>query len=67
MSHGKGYDMREIERIMKDNDYRFVRFNGHYIYKGINGNTVAIPRTCCRPLIQRVFRENGIEIKGTNC
>lgn len=63
MSHGKGYDMREIERIMKDNDYRFVRFNGHYIYKGINGNTVAIPRTCCRPLIQRVFRTEFI-LKG---
>lgn len=56
--------MREIDRIMKDNNYQYVRFNGHHIWKGVDGNTVAIPRTCCRPLIQRVFKENGIVSKG---
>ena len=64
MSHGQGFALRDIERILKDNGYTYDRFNGHYIWKGESGNTVAIPRTCCRPLIQRVFRENGIELKG---
>lgn len=67
MSHGKGtIPMRQIERTLKDNGYTYVRFNGHYIWKGEEGNTIAIPKTCCTPLIKRVFKENNIIIKRGN-
>ena len=61
MGHGKGaIPQRKIDKILKDNGYEFVRYNGHWIYKGTEGNTLAIPKTCCTYLVQRVFRENGI-------
>ena len=63
MSHGKGaIPMRKIERILKANGYVYDRFNGHHIYKNEEGKTIAIPRTCCTYLIQRVFKENGIKV-----
>lgn len=62
MSHGEGYALKDVRRILKNNGYTYDRFNGHYIYKSSTGNTIAIPRSCCRPLIQRVFKENGIRV-----
>ncbi|SDN45128.1 hypothetical protein SAMN04490370_12526 [Eubacterium ruminantium] len=63
MSHGKGsIPMRKIDHILKENNYTFVRYNGHYIWKGKEGNTVAIPKTCCTPLIRRIFKENNIKM-----
>lgn len=62
MGHGKGViPMRKIERTLKANGYEFVRFNGHYIYKNNSGNTIAVPRTCCTYLVQRLYKENGIK------
>ena len=63
MSHGKGaIPMRKIERALKENGYVYDRFNGHHIYKNKEGKTIAIPRTCCTYLIQRVFKENEIKV-----
>lgn len=64
MGHGKGaIPKRKIEKTLRENGYEYVRFNGHYIWKGSNGNTIAIPRTYCTYLVQRVFKENGIKFK----
>lgn len=65
MGHGKGaIPRRKIERTLKENGYTYVRFNGHWIYKNAEGNTISIPRTCCSPLIQRLFKENNIVYQG---
>lgn len=62
MSHGKGnIPLRKIERTLKDNGYTYIRFNGHWIWKSPTGNTIAIPKTCCAPLIRRLYKENNIK------
>ena len=63
MAHCKGtITKREIDKALKKNDYTYVRFNGHWIWKNDNGNTIAIPRSLCEPLVRRVFKENGIKL-----
>lgn len=61
MSHGKGaVPKRKIEKILKANGFQYVRNNGHEIYRNDQGVTVAIPRTCCTPLLRREFKAKGI-------
>ena len=61
MSHGKGaIPERKVKKILKDNGYEYVRFNGHYIYRNKEGKTIAIPRTYCTYIIQREFKEKGV-------
>ena len=62
MGYGKGaIPIRNVEKILKKNGYRYVRDNGHRIYKNEKGNIIAIPMSCCTYLIMRVFKENGIK------
>lgn len=61
MSHGKGaIPKRKIEKILKANGFRYVRNNGHEIYKNNQGVVVAVPRTCCESLLRREFKQKGI-------
>ena len=63
MGHGKGaIPYRKVAKILKDNGYREVRFNGHHIYENDEGNTIAIPKTCCTYVVQREFKKNGIKM-----
>ena len=63
MSHGKGsIPYRKVAKILKDNGYKEVRFNGHHIYENDKGNTIAIPKTCCTYVVQREFKKNGIKM-----
>lgn len=61
MAKSKGaMSKRNIDKILRKNGYQIIRCNGHWIYS--NGtNTIAIPKSLCTPLIQRLFKENNIK------
>lgn len=62
MGHGKGsIPYRKVDKILRNNGYTQVRFNGHHIYENKEGNTIAIPKTCCTYVIQREFKTNKIK------
>ena len=48
MGRGKGaIPMRKIKKVLADNGYKYIRNNGHMIFENEQGNTIAIPRSCC--------------------
>ena len=63
MSYGKGVlPIRKIEKILKYNGYVYIRNNGHQIWKGSDGSTIVVPRSCCTYIVNKMFKENNIEM-----
>lgn len=63
MCYGKGkISLRKIEIILKNNGFIYVRNNGHQIWRGPKGNMVVIPRSCCTYIIDKIIKDNCLEI-----
>ena len=61
MAHGKGQIKKQkIVQILKQNGYRYVRSNGHDIYKNDSGVIISVPRSCNKCVMRREFKTKGI-------
>ena len=61
MGHGKGQIKKQkIVQVLKQNGYRYVRSNGHDIYKNDSGVIISVPRSCNKLVMQREFKTKGI-------
>lgn len=60
----KCYSLREMEKILKDNGFIFLRQSGsHRVYQNEKGRHATI--SCSRPngiLFQRIIKDNDIKV-----
>lgn len=59
---GINLKFQKVDKILRKNGFQCVRHSGsHSIYKK-GDNTLSIPNSCNGLIIQRLFRENNIDM-----
>ena len=61
---GKNYPSRNMEKILKNNNYVYIRSNGdHHIYSnGSNKITITVPMMN-KMIVRRLIKENNLKVE----